>query len=274
MKGLSFWLVVFSIIFIGCSKEDATPTGVLGPVDSLNTICKPLMVLHEDVRLSYSILQEWLYNSDGNETGYKYSIGGQLMEENKNYRHDQYGNVIYYESFSPNGAKTMSLTSTYLKYEKPLTRNIDYSGVLDVNVEEWTYNSDGNENGYKRSKNNVVTFENKNYQHDQYENVVYYESFEEGIPTYKFTRTFLGYNKRLTKQMEYVQTGQVRLVQWTYNSERFEIGIKNYLDKVLTSENKNYQHDEFGNVTYYEQIDAAGNVRHKKSSTFNCIEKK
>ncbi|MEQ9063921.1 MAG: hypothetical protein RIE58_07075, partial [Vicingaceae bacterium] len=94
---LLFFISVVSLL--SCSKDEVEddlpggPSGPTGPIDSFITICKRLTFELEYVKTNTVTFQEWTYDSEGRETGYKYYTNGNLDQENINYQHDEKGNA-------------------------------------------------------------------------------------------------------------------------------------------------------------------------------------
>jgi hypothetical protein len=58
----------------------------------------------------------------------------------------------------------------------------------------------------------------------------------------------------LKSQSRSYSSGSEHLNVWEYNSQDWEIGYKEYTDNNLVVEHKNYNHDNNGNIIYYERF--------------------
>lgn len=270
MKNSHLLMVAFVIGMLGCAKDDGNVVPTT-PTTPTTVECKPLVFDSEYANGDPLLRQEYTYNTLGFEIGYKLFSHGQFGHEYKNYQHDQFGNVTYFEVFDDSGILTDKWTVTFLAYKKPLTRIMEDVVSGETERQEFTYNANGFLIGEKYFRNGIFASERKNFQHDQHGNATYYETFNSnGDWITKVTSTFLAPDKWLTIKNEY-SNGSVQKQEQTFNAQGFLIGWKVFLEGNLYNDSKNYQHDQYGNATYFESFSPTGQLTGKTTTTYACF---
>ena len=253
-------MFVFILAISACSKE------VDIPIHSVGFDCKQITAKYWYNDNGNERFQEWFYDNNDFEIGFR-STGTSTYSytyEHNNYQHDLLGNVTYKEVVQSGlyGVYKSIYFSTYFDYDKPLTRRIEQVEYSSYTLEEWTYNSLGLEDSYRYSRDDTVRTEVRNYEYDQFGNAVYYEYFDgNGRMIYKYMGTFLNKDKPLTWQRLTVINGggPSAVSEWFYNEDEYEIGYTvTRWNGVVSPEYKNYLHDEYGNILYFEVYDEYG----------------
>lgn len=289
MKNILIPILVFFLCFQGCSKdegiEDDFPTNPVGPSNPIITKCYPLLIVDDFIQSGTVLKEEFIYTTKGFVNGYKFFYGDSINQEDRNYQHDENGNVTYFESFDIDGkligkSTTTFSTTSFQGNQNPLLVVTEFvqSGIMSK--QDFTYTPEGYLNGSKIIYDGSIIQESRNYQHNKNGNVIYVESFDkDGDLTTKSTTTFSttsfqGNQNPLLVVIDYVQGAIESRQEFTYTSEGFANGYKYFYDGVLNQENRNYQYDENGNVTYVESFDKEGVLITKTTSTFTCFQKK
>ena len=115
-----------------------------------------------------------------------------------------------------------------------------------------TYNDQGIETSYKYYRDSILDSERKNYQYDENGNLIYYEVYEKDTILSKTRNITYNECNRVLSEEDIYSSGSIYRTEYNYNRQGWELGIKYFSDGVLNDERKNYQHDENGNITYYE----------------------
>ena len=171
-------------------------------------------------------------------------------------------------------------TSPSVKLEcKPLTTITEYSSTGNLKFEQiYTYDTNGLEIEMKSYQEfagqRTLEEETKNFQHDGFGNISYSERWDgKGNLIERRNSTYFAYKKALLHAYNPWVGGNSLRIELTYNSNDQLIGAKRYMDNVFVSERKNYQHDRFGNETYWEHVDTSGSAVAIESYTFVAFEK-
>lgn len=243
-------IVVLFMVFPSCTKEESEITIINNSACNVNSES----TFFNDIEKSK---HNYTYDANNLEMGYLYFDEGRLEIEHKNYKHDNFGNIIYKEVFKE-GNLDQTISATFLNIDKPLSESISTINNKGVAITEYTYNVNNYltrvlKYGYHElTSDTFVSYEEKNFRHDSYGNVTYKE-FYNGIGELKHNQinTYIGLDKPLIETMNW-QNGTVRTTEYTYNEKEWLIGTKVTQDGQLYWETKNYQQNDNGHPTFYE----------------------
>jgi hypothetical protein len=136
-------------------------------------------------------LTEWTYDLNGKLDHYLWTISSVPTIERVNYKHDEFGNVIYYEQWWLTGdPKKLNISFEY--FEDLRLRYSIGGGTAEDDYESiFTYDSICREIGQKNFRDGVMEDEFFNYSYDEYGNVIRQERISsssdyDGVITYEY----------------------------------------------------------------------------------------
>lgn len=211
------------------------------------------------------------YNSSGYENGNVFYIDGKKEEERKNYRHDEEGRVLHWESFLADGSEGLTFDYTYSASGKVLTE-AKISPAREVggikieekhSFKEYAYDRYDREISVISQLNGEPFSKYINYRYDKMGNLLqldHVDNDEKLMMRYEAT-----YNKKGKKETGIVTSyllseGQRNVSEYFYDSSGNLIQVKNYLNEKYTSELKDYEYDEAGNCLSCKAYDITGVV--------------
>lgn len=270
MKNLFLFFAVSLFAIVGCQKNAVDPEPAnpnKPPIDTTEQdttqkgdsiyVCLPLKitVLFDGGKAEAT----WEYDASRREIGFVTAYDDVIFSEQYNYTHDSEGRVSTFE-ITENGTGPATAQLTYNSFGDTLSFS-----RLNI-LEEWTYDVNGREIGFKRTDVIMSEFyEEKNYQYDSQGNLISFDGYLTSGYLTTVTYTYDASNRRLTK----LDPNRIRWVR-TYDALG-HILETNYYDMpidMLAKTRKNFVYDEHDNIIQYND-DQLGNLS-TTTITYDC----
>ena len=174
----------------------------------------------------------------------------------ENYRHDRFGNVIYYEYPTPRGL--IRYMAEYSDKNQILLSSYEYPDN-SFYKDEYIYDEKGRETGHLFTSREFMV-EYKNYKHDINGNITYQERhyYGQGDSLFQFLYTFTydGNDRLLSRQIEGVEVKypSLSIEAWAYNNQGLERSYRETSNGELVRKKENYTYDEHNNLLGYSSL--------------------
>ena len=221
------------------------------------------------------------YNSYGYENGCAFYEDGVKVEERGNYRHDELGRVVYWETALTDGTKGFFGDYSYtpsgkLSVERKVYFTKEEGGVEKeplIYKTEYSYNGQDLENRVFAYMNDELNYKRDNYQYNAAGQLLAFDEFDKNgnlRATYRDTYDPSGRLLKSEIVMKIIEWSSV--YEYTYDSSGRVASMKTYSDGKYDGETKDYRYDEAGNKLSSKAYDAAGNLMSELEYTYQKFE--
>ena len=272
MKQLFSVLLLISFILYSCSKEE-DPFTQVDPVPEVvkEYDCK----IKTRTQLRFEMKEKWVWDYDTiqNTIHESYSQNDIIVQHKINFLYDNNGNLIRYEITTGDSTPMAVFESGFNMDNKPIYNQTTHVGGYQLGY-EWTYNEKGYENGMTLFTNGEKQGDSRNYNHDEWGNIIYLEGYyKDG----SHTRTrVMEYNEQNDIIKETLTFGPFVSKKdetfWIYNAQNLLIEENHFSDTTLTSQNKNYEYDSMDNLLSVNMF-YRGHLENAQTNTYVCFEK-
>ena len=213
------------------------------------------------------------YDNEGRVTGYRFYSNGVLLHQTRDYQYNG-RTITFWLDYYSNGNVTSSSKLQRTNRDNnwiQITQTISYAadGVTETIRQEFDYDNDGRETGYRQYRDGALRTQHRDYEYDGRTVTFWSDSYSGGNVTssVKMQRTYFDKNwVQMTQEITYAADGvtETQRIETDFDNDGRETGYRIYSNGVLSSQYRDYQYNG-RTVTFWNDTYSGGTLQSSRT---------